>query len=329
MMSVTQLAQFLLSLDPPKNLARLAFYHYVKNWLEPESPISLQNVDDFFDRCLSFDYWQTHRQLLSDTILQDLAAFYNQPGKPQGAPFDLARIAVPSKRQTLYLEHADDFKLLIKNWGDSKKQMGDQVRLLPVSENQLMLLHLLGTGGLEVRIFSNQARIFQGQLIPLAPVTRLFYGPQLDLLQHKRMILGGPMMSSFVFEMSEQGPKGLMTRGHSFQKIESISGQSISAYPELFYSLKRVEKHFVKPQSDPFYQELISLLEKSYQLISAGEPQADSLAETALNKGRIALKNIFPGDKLLLLLVSNIEYWLNQRKSGVNAPQTFRPRDLL
>jgi hypothetical protein len=324
MMSVTQLAQFLLTLDPQKNPARLAFYHYVKNWLPPETSLQLQQVDEFFDRCLGFDYWQSHRESLGDTVAGDLTAFY----KGHTPPFDISQLALPAKRQSLYLEQTEDFQALIKSWAESKKEMGDQIRILPVGENQLMLLRLLGMGGLEVRVFTNMVRVLQGQLVPTAPVTRLSYGPQLDLLQHKRMVLAGPMMSSFVFELNESGPKGLMTRGHSFQKIESMAGQSISSYPELFYSLKRVEKFYVKPQSDPFYQELISLLEKSYQLISAGEPRAEQLAETALNKGRLALKNIFPGDKLLLLLITNIEYWLVQRKKGVRTPLPGAPTDL-
>lgn len=311
-MSVTQLAQFLLRLDPSKNIARLAFYHYVKNWLNPQSSLGLHHIDDFFDRCLSFEYWQNQRELLGKTLVEDLNAFYQQ--QAQNPPFDLNSLELPEKRQILALNFSKDLEALVRNWAEARKQVGDQVRILPVAEDQVMLLHLLGGGGLEVRVFSNRVRILKGQLLPFAPITKLSYGPQLDLLQHKGMVLAGPMLSSFVFEFSDSGLKGLMSRGHSFQKIESFSGPSLNAHPEIFYALKRVEKHYVKPQSDPFYQELISLMEKSYQLISSGEPNAEKLAETALNKGRLALKNIFPGDKLLLLLITNIEYWLIQRK---------------
>lgn len=315
-MSVTQLAQFLLRLDPPKNLARLAFYHYVKNWIEPQSPLNLQHLDEFFDRCLSFDYWQNHRTQLGETIVEDLKSFYAQE-KP---PFDLNQIILPQNRQIIFIEQVEEFRQLVTQWGESRKDIGDQIKVMPVGDNQLMILHLLGRGGLDVRVFRNQARIFKGQLLPCPPVTKIHYGPQLDILQHKRMLLAGPMMSSFVFEFTEAGVKGLVTRGHSYQKIETFSGGGVSAYPELFYALKRIEKFFIKPQSDPFYQELISLLEKSYQLISAGEPNAEKLAQTALNKGRLALKNIFPGDKLLLLLITNIEYWLIQRKKAQTSP---------
>ncbi|MCB0412451.1 MAG: hypothetical protein KDD22_07990, partial [Bdellovibrionales bacterium] len=196
--------------------------------------------------------------------------------------------------------------------------------LIWTGDRQLLSLTLKVSGELEVRVFKNRARILKGRLIPLPPVTFLEYGPQLDLTPLRRMVLAGPMMSSYLFEVTDTGLRGLTTRGHTFQKLDTLNAPQLSSCPDLFFALKRIEKYYIRPESDPFYQELVSLLEKSYQLISAGEPNCEKLAETALMKGRLALKNIFPNDKLLLLLVTNIEYWLIQRNRAV-APETPPP----
>ncbi|MCB0411334.1 MAG: hypothetical protein KDD22_02340, partial [Bdellovibrionales bacterium] len=114
MQSVTHLAQFLLHLDPPKNIARLSFYHYVKNWLHSDSPLTPIHIEDFFDRCLLFDYWQNHKAELGQTVFADLTEFFKgQEG------FDLSKISPPEKRQIVEINTDEEFEEVVRLYSDS------------------------------------------------------------------------------------------------------------------------------------------------------------------------------------------------------------------
>ncbi len=312
MIGVTQLAQYLLKLDPPKDPGRLAFYHYLKNWNRPADPVGPQMVEEFLERCLGYDFWNQSPKALTECVLMDLQGFL----KPPIATWDLNFLKKWFSPQTVNIENYDDFKEIVLNEMESTKKAGDQFKIIQINEKTLMSLRLEASGGLVVKTFKNLVRIEGGRLKLLAPFTHLRYGPGLELSPLERQVLEGPLLSTFVFEMGERGATGLLSRGHSFQKMESFSAQNLNQNPELFYALKRVERHFVQPQSDPFYQELINLLEKAYHQINTGNLDAVPLAEVALQKGKLALRNIFPNDKLLLLLVSNIEYWLTSQSTS-------------
>lgn len=111
------------------------------------------------------------------------------------------------------------------------------------------------------------------------------------------------------FQLDEEmGCHGLLVKGYSFQKTEAFLGKEMSEYAELYFGLKQLERFYIDLKSDPLYQELTALLEKALNMVGSSHPEAYSLADNALRRGRMALKNIFPDDKLLRLLVGNLEY---------------------
>ena len=73
-------------------------------------------------------------------------------------------------------------------------------------------------------------------------------------------------------------------------------------------------RHFIDAQSDPDYQEIVTKLERANRLLS--NPTLDNVmvAEKALNRGRMYLKNAFPNDRLLGLLVTHLDYGLSQKR---------------
>jgi hypothetical protein len=81
----------------------------------------------------------------------------------------------------------------------------------------------------------------------------------------------------------------------------------------LFLQLKKVEKHFINPQTDPFYQEIVGRLEKAKRLMMNPTPENIVEADKALNRGRFALRVIFPNDRLLTLLITHLEHGISER----------------
>src|SRR4051794_35382238 len=61
---VTALAQHILSLEPDKDPARLALYHFLKNLCDAAEPISSQVLNRFFCRSLTFAHWQAEKTKL-------------------------------------------------------------------------------------------------------------------------------------------------------------------------------------------------------------------------------------------------------------------------
>ena len=56
-------------------------------------------------------------------------------------------------------------------------------------------------------------------------------------------------------------------------------------------------------------------LSPSNRLLTNPHPDNVEMAERALNKGRICLKNAFPNDRLLTLLITHLDYGINQSRS--------------
>lgn len=314
MISVTQFAQHLLKLDPQKNIARLSFYHFLKNFYDLEAEFKPSVIDDFYARILTFQYWQNHARFLASTIRDDLQSFVEQ----NSLTWELSQIKHCDEFQALNLQHQDSLETLVRlKFTKDPSHQNSHHRFLWVSPAQIMALILSPSHNLTVHTYSNTVLIKNGQLHLLAPVSSLFYNSYFELIPNQVQTLECPTLTWIRFQLTDEGCQGLMIQGHSFQKQQCFLGGHLSQHPELFYNLKKLEKYYINPQSDPFYQELISMLEKAHQMLHSNHPDATRLGKTALQKGQLALKNIFPHDKLLLLLVSNIEHWLNKNQESV------------
>ncbi len=322
MISVTHLAQHLLQLDPQKNVARLALYHYLKNCCDINGDLSASLIDQFYRKALVFQYWQTHQKTLGETLRNDLSSFL----RDTQAPLDLERIRHADELQVVQLEQARDVQGLIEAELQNEIRPGDRLKLVRLSTQQTMSLKLNPSGCLKVRVHPHFALISNGRLELLPALSQLEYNSQMELLPQAKHWLDTSMLTTAQFYLREGGVEGLLIRGYTFQKFETLRQSSISQHPELFYSLKRLERHYINPKSDPFYQELVALLERAYQLVSSGHPDGPNLAQEALRRGKLALKNIFPSDKLLLLLVTNIEYWMLTSDKG-QPWQQIKPLD--
>jgi hypothetical protein len=159
------------------------------------------------------------------------------------------------------------------------------------------------------------AIVWGSRLRLTAPVTQLYYSSDLELMPHVRQVLEGSLLTTHCFHVDSEGVHGLITRGSTFQKFETFIRAKLQDTQDLFASLKKVERHFINPQSDPYYQEMVTRLERANRLLGVQNHDGLLEAERVLNKGRLILKNVFPNDRLLTLLVTHLDYGINQKRA--------------
>ncbi len=288
-------------------------FNYFKHVIDPNAPFTPGLVQGFYSRVMQFDQWQNDAQALSETARSDLVSFLR--GHAQEDEIELWRyLRHPDSIQVVPLKVYQDLEELALSEHEPRQKSGDKVRCVKVSDLQTLVLILSPTGTLEAKVYPNMALVSGPKLKLVAPVTHLYYTSALELMPHVRQLLEGSLMTQHCFEITTEGVQGLITRGATFQKFETFIRAKLSETQDLFMSLKKVEKHFINPQSDPFYQELVGRLERANRMVN--NPRAENLeeADRALNRGRSALRTIFPNDRLLTLLVTHLEYGLQTRQ---------------
>jgi hypothetical protein len=324
MTSLSQFSQYLLKLDPKTNSARLTLYNFLKHVMEPSIPFSPAVIQAFYARVLQFDYWQNDSQNLSDTVRADVYSFAKQySSEEEQAAW--TKLRHPDTLQVVQLKMYQDLVDLVETEHVSRRKSGDQVKLARLNETQVLVIILSPSGNLEVKVYPAMAIVWGPHLRLVAPVTQLHYSPELELMPHVKQILEGTLMTTHCFTVDFEGVHGLITRGATFQKFETFIRAKLPETQDLFNSLKKLERHFINPQSDPYYQDMVSRLERANRLLNT--PSLDNLemAERALNKGRICLKNVFPNDRLLTLLITHLDYGITQvRSQGPNQQQPPR-----
>lgn len=319
MASVSQFAQHLLRLDTKRNQARLCFYNYLKYLVDPEQPFTPGVVQTFYARVLQFDQWQTDAQELSETVRSDISGFLKATGN--GEPTELwSYLRHPDNLQIVPLKLYGDLEALVKEEHQPRQKSGDQVKCVRVSDQECMALLLQPSGSLEVKVYPAKALIWGTKLRLAAPISHLHYSSKLELMPHVRQVLEGNLQTTHCFEVTVDRVQGLTTRGPAFKIFETFICGRLSETQNLFLQLKKLEQHFINPQTDPFYQEIVGRLERAKRLIE--NPTVENLAEAdkALNRGRFALRVIFPHDRLLNLLITHLEYGISQRLEP-NSPE--------
>lgn len=315
MTPVSQFAQYLLKLDPQRNQARFTLYNFLKHVLDANLPFAPSIIQTFYARVLQFDHWRQNAQQLSETVRADLIGYLQQHSIGNEAEA-WRHLRHPDTLQLVDIKVLQDIEELVLSEHQPRQKSGDQIKALKMDDGRVMALVLSPSGSLEAKVYPPMALVWGPRLRLVAPVTQLIYSAELELMPHVRQVLEGSLMTTHCFHVDSEGTHGLVTRGYTFQKFETFIRAKLSETQDLFSSLKKVERYFINPQSDPYYQEMVSRLERGNRLLN--HPTLDNLAEAekALNRGRLCLKNIFPNDRLLTLLVTHLEYGIDQRRQG-------------
>lgn len=313
MTPVSQFAQYLLKQDPQRNPARLTLYNFLKHVIEPSLPFSPAVLQAFYARVLQFDHWQNDSENLAQTVRMDLQGFLKQHAinNEHEAWIHLRH---PDTLQVVQLKVFKDLEELVEFEHGPRQKSGDTVKWVKLSETQILVLVLSPTGSLEAKVYPNTALVWGSRLRLMAPVTQLYYSSDLELMPHVRQVLEGSLLTTHCFHVDSEGVHGLVTRGYTFQKFETFIRAKLSETNDLFAALKKLERHFINPQSDPYYQEMVSRLERANRMLSLNSTESLMEAERALNRGRVFVKSVFPNDRLLSLLVTHLDYGISQRR---------------
>lgn len=320
MSPVSQFAQYLLKLDPQRSQARLTLYNFMKHVMEPSLPFSPAVIQSFYARVLQFDHWQANSEELAQTVRSDLQSYAKQHIL-EGELEPWRNLRHPDTLQIVNLKVFSDLEELVLTEHAARQKSGDRIQTAKMSDTQILVLILSASGGLEAKVYASQALVWGSRLRLVAPVTQLFYSADMELMPHVRQVLEGSLLTTHCFHVDSEGAHGMVTRGYTFQKFETFIRARLPDTQDLFSSLKKVERHFINPQTDAFYQEIVSRLERANRVIGTGSTDALMEAERALGRGRMILKTAFPNDRLLTLLVTHLEYGIDQRRTG-NRDQT-------
>ncbi|HRK07069.1 MAG TPA: hypothetical protein PLZ57_04820 [Pseudobdellovibrionaceae bacterium] len=322
MASVTALASHLLKLEPEKDAARLAFYHFLKNLCDPGEALTSSVLERFLRRSLAHEHWVEQKLALfgeTSACLQHFSHEHQEPLPlpPFASPFDLQVIRAESFRT---------LERVVETWVSQNTGPTDQVRMIPDREERLIVCRLSSDRRLTVNIFDRQCVIRDGGLEPLCDDHVIHYTSDLavDPTRSSQIEIAPKTMARFRVDPS--GVRGLAVRGYIFQRFLNFDGGDFHRHPALFYPLKRVEQFYVNRATDPMYVELTALLEKAVDLISQGHADGPRFAEAALDRGRLAYEQVFIEDRLLRLLLENLE---RAMKLEVRTPESLGSTGLL
>lgn len=303
MANVTALAQHILTIEPDKDAARLCFYHYLKNLCEPNEPVNSELLNRFFCRALTFSHWQKQKIHL----FQEVAAILHHFQETHQQLLPVQETLTADQLQIVPTETLRTLELVITRFVEKTVSPYDQFRIIPEGDDKIVTLILQGDCSLRVTVYPRILAIREGELLPLSNDFTLFYTPDLQLHPMALHQLEVGPHTAARFSLTPEGIKGSIIRGYTFQKYSAMDGGSLHRHPVLFYPLKRLEQFFVNRKTDPMYIELTGLLEKALELLSSGHPDAFKFADAAFERGRLALEHIFPDDKLVRLLINNLE----------------------
>ena len=182
---------------------------------------------------------------------------------------------------------------------------------------------------LEVRIFDKKFTIRDGLLEPLRKDLVLYYTPDLELSQnHTHKIEVAPYITA-QFRILNEKISGMLLRGYVFQKLMELKNEPLAEQTRVLFPIKRLEQFFLDRRTDPYYNDLISELERTAALVQQGDSEALNWANVVLSKADTALENIFLGDKLMTLLARDLRHALGASNLRKNISSSALSSDIL
>lgn len=220
--------------------------------------------------------------------------------------FDTSTIVHADQIQVIEIEDLSEMVRLTLNYLEKQKQPEEKIRIQFDAKRQLIAIHLFADGKLRIRQFNSLAYISNGELLPLLAGQDLYYDANLELTKDRIQNLKIDNFTNLRFKQRSSQFTGTMVRGYTFNRLESFEIDSFKRVPKIYLPLKRIERYFIDPKSDPFYTRLCEDLEKAVQLLNNNHLQSIRYACSVFERGRLAIEEIFPDDKMLTLLVKDL-----------------------
>jgi hypothetical protein len=328
MASVAQLAQYLLHRNPDKNLGRLTLYNYLRFTRQGAEAVTEDLAFAFFASCMNFEHWREREEELKSQIVTELTAFFHQ----------FSHVRWPVERveswQAVVIKDALNAREIVGQIARATLPSDAKVQGLALDEQRHLQLALMTGGHLRVRQYGKVLLVRDGRLVPAPARSDLRYDPRMQLSALDAQLLEIAPHTQCLFRHLEGAWRSVILRGYSFQRVKARSDQDLAAHADVFFALKQLEGHYVRLDTDPFYRETVALLEKALGFLRESPDDALVFARNALERGRLAVQKVFPDDKMLTLLVNNLEFDVyklvksaDPRRSEVVWPEKNSPKD--
>lgn len=304
MLKVGQLLKFVSDLNPQNTPTRLSFFNFLRGFPHPDDVLTPELIEMFFNYCMDYPHWASNKQQLGHEVqflLENFNGFYQQK-------FDLNPIRFPQSVQLIEIEHFSDLVDAVGSYLKTQCAEGEKFRILPDQNKRAVAIILREDKSLEVRTFDRKFTIRDGLLEPLRKDLVLYYNSDLELSsQHTHKIEVAPYITA-QFRVAGDKVTGALLRGYVFQKLLEMKNEPLQEQTRLLFPIKRLEQFFVDRRTDPYYQDLVSQLERTCALIQQGDSEALKWSSIVLSKAETAVDNVFLGDKLMTLLARDLRH---------------------
>lgn len=307
-LKVGQLLKFVSDLNPQNTPTRLSFYNFLKGFPHPDDALSPELIEMFFNYCMDYPHWASNKQQLGHEVqflLENFNSFYQQK-------FDLSPIRFPQNMQMIEIEHFSDLIDAVSSYVKTICGENDKFRVLPDQNKRAVVIVLREDKTLEVRTFDRKFTIRDGLLEPLRKDLVLYYSSELELSPHHTHKIEVAPYITAQFRVVADKVTGSLLRGYVFQKLQEMKNEPLQEQTRILFPIKRLEQFFVDRRTDPYYQDLVSQLERTCALIQQGDSEALKWSSIVLDKAETAVDNIFLGDKLMTLLVRDLRHAIRE-----------------
>lgn len=302
MVSVGAFAQFLLHRDPQTSAERIALYHFLKNARKLDETLVPAILQDFFSRALSFSHWREHSTALWEETSILLDAF----GGEVQLNFTSNQLQPPQDFEIFEVKSNKKLGEVVARHLEGQISVSDQVRIMPMDDFGVCSIVLRPDLGLEVKTFDRWVSLQDGLLQPLRTDRALYYDGRLELRSDVDQSLEMSPFTTARFRSQDRRVVGFAMKGYVFARSETFDGTPLDQLGKIFFPLKRIESHFISRSSDPFYNEVTTLLEHAIQLVQQGDRESLLLGRRAYEKGLGAFEAVFRDDKILPVLLREL-----------------------
>ncbi len=250
---------------------------------------------------LIHEHWQTHAVSLSQE-LQYILQHYNETYM---LDWNLKDFVFPDYWQVVAIKNSIEGIQIFEKWASQNTAENSRNRVFYTKDKNYILLSQNPNGEVTVTHSTPLMLIQQGELKPLSMSIQLHYNESLELKSGITQYLKVDANSYARFRVDNKSVAGMVIRGYIFQNKAEPKGR-LNQFPEIYYPLKSLEQYYIDKKSDPDYQELVQVLEKSVELFNLSHPEAESFGEAALERGRDALENVFINDNVIQALVDQL-----------------------
>lgn len=300
-------------------MVKIALQNYFNHNFGDEELFSPVVFQTFIYECLDYPHWHQSKSQFES----ELKAILLTLSKHGNWTFRLEDVHWPTENQVISIE---SFNVWIETIGRYLRDLYSpscEHRIIYDSLSQKALgIILQGDGStgnsldarIKVQQFDRKFTIRKGELQPLRNDLIIHYTAGLDLdPKELHKIEVSTYMTAHFKPTTENNVAGAIIRGYIFQKFFELRNEPLNSYPRLFYTLKRIEHFLIKRDSDPFYRDLVNSLESLKRDVLWEKPEAFDLVPELLAKTQNALDYVFTDDKLLTLLLRDLQNTLNQK----------------